>query len=46
MHRQTCDAQVTRDIGNNQHHKARIRHKRDGQYDEYKLLDVLSRVLN
>lgn len=41
MYRQTCDAQVIRDIGNDQHYKARICHKRDSQNYEYKLLDVL-----
>jgi hypothetical protein len=46
MNRQTRDAQVIRDIRNDQHHKACIRHNRDYQYYEYKFLDVLGRVLN
>ena len=46
MDRQTCDAKVIRDIGNDQHYKACIRHNRDCQHHEYKLLDVLGRVLN
>jgi hypothetical protein len=46
MNRQARDAQVIRDIRNDQHYKACIRHNRDHQHYQYKFLDVLGRMLN
>ena len=45
-HRQTCDAQVIRDIRNDEHNKACIRHERDSQYYEHEFLCVLWSVLD